>query len=156
MMPAPEGRHMAQSFTSVYLHIIFSTRERLPLIPTEQQRKLWSYVGGILKNHGMKGLAIGGIDDHIHVLISLSSDITVAKTVNLVKSNSSKWMREKNPDFGWQKGYAAYSVSASALDSVKAYIETQAEHHKKRDFKQEYVSLLKKHGVGFDPKWVFD
>ena len=113
---------MAQSFTCVYLHIVFSTRERLPLIPRKDQERVWSYIGGILKNHGMKGLAIGGMEDHIHVLVSLSSDMSTAKVVNLVKSNSSKWMREKNRDFGWQKGYAAFSVSVSALESVLALV----------------------------------
>ena len=147
---------MAQSFTCVYLHVIFSTRQRLPLIPVGKQDKLWSYIGGVLKNHDMKGLAIGGMEDHIHILVSLSSEMTVAKVVNLIKSNSSKWMREKDQDFGWQKGYAAFSVSVSALDPVRQYIDTQPEHHKKRDFKQEYLALLKKHGVEYDPKWVFD
>ncbi|MBI2679342.1 MAG: IS200/IS605 family transposase [Candidatus Koribacter versatilis] len=147
---------MAQSFTCVYLHIIFSTQQRLPLIAREKQEKLWSYIGGILKNHRMKGIAIGGMEDHIHVLVSVSSEVSVAKVVNLIKSNSSKWTRVKIPEFGWQKGYAAFSVSVSAVESVKKYIDTQAEHHKKRDFKQEYLALLKKHGVEYDPKWVFD
>ena len=147
---------MAQSFTCVYLHIVFSTKERLPLIPRAEQERVWSYVGGILKNHEMKGLAIGGMEDHIHLLVSLSSEMSTARVVNLIKSNSSKWLRDKNRDFAWQKGYAAFSVSASALDSVAKYINTQPEHHKKRDFKQEYLALLKKHGVEYDPKWVFD
>ncbi len=147
---------MAQSFTCVYLHITFSTRERLHLIPVDMQMRLWSYVGGILKNHGMSGLAIGGMEDHLHVLVSLSSEASVAKLVNLIKSNSSKWMRETCADFGWQKGYAAFSVSASGLDTVKEYIDHQAEHHKTRDFKEEYLALLKKHGVEYDPQWVFD
>lgn len=147
---------MAQSFTCVYLHVVFSTRERLPLVPRKDQERLWSYVGGILKNHGMKGLAIGGMEDHIHVLVSLSSEMSTAKVVNLIKSNSSKWLREKNPEFGWQKGYAAFSVSVSALDSVAEYINAQPEHHRKRDFRQEYLALLKKHGVAYDPQWVFD
>ena len=146
---------MAHSFTCVYVHIVFSTKDRQPLIPKDRQEKLWRYLGGILRNHGMKSVAIGGMPDHVHVLGSLSSEASVAKALNLLKSNSSKWMRERDRAFGWQEGYAAFSVSASALDSVTEYIESQAQHHKKRDFKQEYLALLKKHGVAYDPRWVF-
>ena len=146
---------MAHSFICVYVHIVFSTKDRQPLIAEDQQDKLWRYLGGILRNHGMKSVAIGGMPDHAHVLASLSSEASVAKAVNLLKSNSSKWMRERDRAFGWQEGYAAFSVSASALDSALEYIENQAQHHKKRDFKQEYLALLEKHGVAYDPRWVF-
>ena len=147
---------MAQSLTCLYVHIVFSTRERLPLIPPERQERLWNYVGGILKNHDMAALAVGGMEDHIHVLASLASEAAVARTVNLIKSNSSKWMRETVARFGWQNGYAAFSVSASARQGVADYINSQPEHHKRRDFRAEYLSLLKRHGVEYDPKWVFD
>ncbi|MCI0354161.1 MAG: IS200/IS605 family transposase [Acidobacteria bacterium] len=146
---------MAHSFTCVYLHIIFSTKDRRPLIPNQQQSKLWHYLGGILKNHKMKALAIGGMPDHVHVLVSVSSELSVARAVNLLKSNSSKWMREHDGAFGWQEGYAAFSVSASALPAVIQYIENQAKHHEKRDFRREYIALLKKHDVAYDPRWVF-
>ena len=126
------------------------------MIPSNQQERLWNYVGGILKNHDMKALAVGGMEDHIHVLASLSSEAGVAPTVNLIKSNSSKWMRERFPKFGWQSGYAAFTVSASAKQGVIDYINSLAEHHKRRDFRAEYLSLLKRHGVEYDPKWVFD
>lgn len=146
---------MAHSFNCVYVHIVFSTKERQPLIPRNLQVKLRHYLGGILKNHGMKSTAIGGMSDHVHILASLSSEVSVSKAVNLLKSNSSKWMRKHEPAFGWQEGYAAFSVSASAVESVVEYIENQAQHHKRRDFKQEYLALLKKHGVEYDPRWVF-
>lgn len=145
---------MAHSFHCLYVHIIFSTKDRLPLIPKDQQRRLWRYLGGILKNHGMKSVAIGGMPDHVHILASLSADVSTAKALNLLKSNSSKWMRERG-EFAWQEGYAAFSVSASALDSVVEYIENQARHHKKRDFMEEYLALLQRHGVEYDPRWVF-
>ncbi len=146
---------MAHSFNCVYVHIVFSTKGRLPLIPKDQQHRLWRYLGGILANHDMKSAAIGGMPDHVHILASLSSGTSVARAVNLLKSNSSKWMRERE-DFAWQEGYAAFSVSASALDSVVQYIENQAQHHKKRDFRQEYLARLKKHGIEYDPRRVFD
>jgi REP element-mobilizing transposase RayT len=100
-------------------------------------------------------MAIGGMPDHVHVLAALPADLAIAKFVNVLKSNSSKWMRERGVEFGWQKGYGAFSVSASNLDSVTEYIENQAEHHKKRGFRQEFLALLKKHLVPFDPRYVF-
>ncbi len=146
---------MAHSFTCIYVHIVFSTKQRRPLIPNQRQSRLWRYLGGILKNHGMKAVAIGGMADHLHILASLSRDVSVARAVNLLKSNSSQWMRGHTAEFGWQKGYAAFSVSSSALASVIGYIENQTGHHKKRTFEQEYLALLKKHGVDYDPRWVF-
>ncbi|MGH9668783.1 MAG: IS200/IS605 family transposase, partial [Terriglobales bacterium] len=110
---------------------------------------------GILRNHGMKSVAICGMPDHVHLLVSFSAEASVAKALNLLKSNSSKWMRERDGAFAWQEGYAAFSVSASALDSVVEYIENQERHHRKRDFKQEYLALLKKHDVAYDSRWVF-
>lgn len=145
---------MAHSYHCVYLHIVFSTKGRLPLIPQDQLRLLCRYIAGTAKNHGMKAVAAGGQPDHMHVLLSLSAEMPVAKAVNLLKSNSSRWMREKDGRFAWQQGYAAFSVSASALDSVAGYIGHQEEHHKKRDFAQEYLALLKKHGIQYDPAWV--
>jgi len=145
---------MAHSYVCVYVHIVFSTKNRQPLIPEQKGRVLWRYLAGIAKNHGLKAVAVGGMPDHVHILLSLSPEMGVAKAVNLLKSNSSKRMREEHPRFGWQEGYSAFSVSASALNSVEEYINTQPEHHQRRDFAQEYLALLKKHGVSYDPKWV--
>ena len=147
---------MPQSFVSNNVHIVFSTKERKPLIPSDQQKRLWAYLGGIAKNVGVTPMAIGGMPDHVHVLAALPAELAIAKFVNVLKSNSSKWMHERGVEFGWQKGYAAFSVSTSNLSSVTEYIENQAEHHKKRDFKQEFLALLKKHRVPFDPRYVFD
>jgi len=145
---------MAHSYVCVYVHVVFSTKDRGPLIPEAKQRLLWKYLAGIAKNYGMKALAIGGMPDHVHLLLSLTSDISVSKTVNVLKSNSSKWMRVQSREFAWQEGYAAFSVSASGLSKVIDYINHQPEHHKKRDFAQEYLALLKKHGVEYDLAWV--
>ncbi len=147
---------MPQSFVSNNVHIVFSTKERKALIPADQQKRLWAYLGGIAKNVGVTPMAIGGMPDHVHVLAALPADLAIARLVNALKSNSSKWMHERGAQFGWQKGYAAFSVSTSNLSSVTEYIENQAEHHEKRDFKQEFLALLKKHRVQFDPKYVFD
>ena len=134
---------MAHSYVCVYVHVVFSTKDRRPLIPDQRTRLLWKYLAGIAKNYGMKAGAVGGMPDHVHIL-----------AVNVLKSNSSKWMRTQSERFAWQEGYAAFSVSTSALKSVIDYINRQPEHHKKRDFAQEYLALLKKHGVKYDPAWV--
>ena len=147
---------MPQSFLSNNIHLVFSTKERRPLIPTNEQKLLWAYMAGIAKNVGATPMAIDGMPDHVHALAALPADLAIAKFVNVLKSNSSKWMSERGRQFGWQKGYAAFSVSTSNLESVTEYIENQAEHHKKRDFKQELLALLKKHRVPFDPRHVFD
>jgi len=145
---------MAHSYVCVYVHVVFSTKDRRPLIPEERTRLVWKYLAGIAKNYGMKALAVGGMPDHVHALLSLASEISVAKAVNVLKSNSSKWMRVQSREFAWQEGYAAFGVSTSGLDKVIDYINRQPEHHKKRDFAQEYLALLKKHGVQYDPAWV--
>ena len=147
---------MPQAFISNNVHIAFSTLERRGLIPPERQKRLWSYLAGIARNVGATPMAIGGTNDHVHVLAALPSDLAIAKFVNLLKSNSSKWMSEQRRGFAWQKGYGAFSVSASNLAAVTKYIEHQPEHHKRRDFRQEFLALLKKHRLPFDPKYVFD
>jgi putative transposase len=146
---------MAHSFISLHLHFVFSTKERLLLLP-ENPFRLYQYLGGIAKHHSMKLLSAGGMRDHIHLLVSLPSDLSVARAVNLLKSNSSAWLREKDRQFGWQQGYAGFGVSMSGLGAVSAYIENQAAHHRTRDFRQEYLALLKKHQIAYDPRWVFD
>jgi len=145
---------MAHSYICVHVHVVFSTKDRRPLIPEEKTRLLWKYLAGIGTNYGMKALAIGGMPDHVHILLSLASEISVSQAVNVLKSNSSKWMRAQSPQFAWQEGYAAFSVSTSGLSKVIDYINRQPEHHKKSDFAQEYLALLKKHGVQYDRAWV--
>ena len=147
---------MAHSYLCVYVHVVFSTKERKPLIPEDKTRLLWKYLAGIANNYGMKALAVGGMPDHVHLLLSFASEISVSKAVNVLKSNSSKWMRSTSRQFAWQQGYGAFSVSTSALNEVIRYVNSQPEHHKKRDFKEEFLALLRKHGVDFDPEWVVE
>jgi putative transposase len=146
---------MASSFSSIYVHIVFSTKNRLPTIKGERSKRLHAYLIGIARNAGVTMIAIGGLPDHVHLLISLPGDLSVAKVVNLFKSNSSKWMNEQKPGFAWQTGYSAFSVSASNVRAVKDYVLNQEDHHKKRDFRQEFVALLKKHNVDYDPRYVW-
>ena len=112
-------------------------------------------MAGIARNHDFLVLANGGIEDHVHVLIQLPATLALAQAVSLLKSNSSRWMNEHGTRFDWQEGYGAFSVSASNLRTVERYIQNQAVHHKKITFEQEFVALLKKHGIEFDPKYVF-
>ena len=100
-------------------------------------------------------IKIGGMADHVHILFALPADVTLAHAVQVFKANSSRWMRERVPTFAWQEGYAAFSVSASGVGAVKKYIENQPEHHKRRSFEEEFLALLKKCGVAYDPKFVF-
>ena len=144
---------MAQTFISNHTHIVFSTKHRQPLI--KDKEKLWAYMAGIARNVHADPRAIGGMPDHCHLLLS-QKELPIPKLVNLIKSNSSKWMNERVKAFAWQNGYAALSVSASNLDAVTRYIETQEDHHRKRTFEQEYIALLKKHKMDFDERYVFD
>ena len=145
---------MAHSFSRNHLHVIFSTRERRKTIPREWQPRLWAYLAGICKNHGMIALAVGGTEDHVHLLFHLPPKLALAKAVLLLKSNSSKWMGEQGREFSWQEGYGAFSVSSSSLNAVIRYIQNQEAHHRKISFEEEFRAILKRHGVEQEPKYV--
>jgi putative transposase len=152
---APEGRHMAHSYTRNHIHLVFSTKERRNTISKELRPRLWAYLGGICKNHEMIALAIGGTENHIHILFHLSPMLALAKAVQLLKGNSSKWIGEQGIEFAWQEGYGAFSVSSSNLEAVTRYIRNQEAHHRKYSFEDEFRSLLKKHGAEYDPRYIF-
>jgi len=110
---------------------------------------------GIAKNLGIETLALGGIANHVHILLALPPTKSLSDAVRDLKANSSRWMREKGHNFAWQSGFGAFSVSPSQAPLVKAYIRDQAKHHRRRSFEDEFLALLKKSGIAFDPKWVF-
>ena len=145
---------MAHAYTKSHVHIIFSTKAREKQINKELQPKLWSYMAGICRNVNIVALAIGGIEDHVHALVELPPAMALSKAINLLKSNSSRWMREQGIEFAWQEGYGAFNVSASNVAAVREYVLNQEAHHKKMTFEQEFVAFLKKHGIQFDPKYV--
>ncbi len=147
---------MSQSLVSNRVHVIFSTKERLPSIAPEHQQRLWSYIIGIGKRLDIPVLAIGGMEDHIHVLIALPPTTPLAKAVQAIKANSSRLMRRTVREFEWQKGYGGFSVSASAMDATAEYVRNQKKHHQKRDFKAEFLGFVKRYGVEYDPKYIFD
>lgn len=145
---------MGHLYCTNLVHCVFSTKDRAPLIPAESQQDLWAYFAGIAKRHHIPLLAVGGITNHLHLLISIPQTLTVAAAMNLFKSNSSRWLRERHNEFEWQEGYGAFSVSPLQVQVVKEYIRTQPGHHAKRTFEEEFVSLLQKCAVAYDPKCV--
>jgi REP element-mobilizing transposase RayT len=134
---------------------VFSTKDRRKAISKEFQPRMWAYAAGICRKLGILVHAVGGMDDHIHLLIQVPPSLSLAKAILAIKSNSSRWASEQGHKFAWQQGYAAFSVSASLIPTVVRYILNQEAHHKKMSFDEELLALLKKHGVEFDPKFVF-
>ena len=141
---------MSHAFVKNHIHLIFGTKGRLPTIAKTVQPELWSYMAGICGNQGMAAIAINGMEDHTHVLFHLPQSISLAKAVQLLKANSSKWMNEHGRRFAWQEGYSAFSVSISNTAIVAKYIRNQEQHHRKMTFEEEYRALLRKHGIVVD------
>ena len=133
-------------------HCVFSTKNRMPIIPENLQPRLWAYMGGIARRNSMKALTVGGIADHAHILLSLPPTITIAKAIQLVKAGSSKWMHEQTRSrrFDWQEGYGAFSIGASQVAATVRYIENQPSHHKKISAEKEWEMFLKRHAVFMD------
>ncbi|MEX2120688.1 MAG: IS200/IS605 family transposase [Pirellulales bacterium] len=150
---------MSQSLVKNLIHLVYSTKHHQRWIREADRDALHAYQAGILKEWESPALAIGGVEDHVHALFSLSKNHALKKIVEEVKKGSSKWMKTRGPrmaEFCWQAGYAAFSVSQSNLDEVKRYIETQQEHHRKLTFQDELRALLKRHGIEFDERYVWD
>jgi len=145
---------MSHSYPNVLIHCVFSTKNRQNSIPDNLREKLSMYFVGIGKGHQIPVLCAGGTSNHAHLLILLPASIPLAKAIQILKANSSRWLSEHGFDFAWQEGYGAFSVSASNREAVRHYIEHQPEHHAKRSFEDEFGSLLSKSDVGYDPKFV--
>jgi REP element-mobilizing transposase RayT len=147
---------MSHTYVSDLVHCVFSTKERRNLIRPEVQSDLWAFMGGIARKNGFKALIVGGMENHAHVLLSLPAQMPLAKAMQLIKGASSHWMNEKHgKGFAWQEGYGAFTVGISQKDDTIAYIQSQAEHHRKRSFEDEFVAFLKKHQVEYDPRYVW-
>ena len=140
---------MSHTYASLLVHCVFSTKERKPLIDKEMQSRLWSFMGGIVRSNKFKALAIGGIRDHVHALLSLPASMAVAKAVQLIKGGSSKWINDQLPrrSFAWQEAYGAFTVGISQVKDTIRYIQNQEQHHAKMDFDQEFKIFLKRHGI---------
>jgi putative transposase len=149
---------MAATLTNLLFHIIFSTKDRQPLIRDSFRDELEKYIAGIVRNEGGVLIGIGGMPDHFHLVARFKPDRSVADMVRLIKANSSKWVNEKHGDpgrFAWQLGYGAFSVSQSQLETLKAYVANQKAHHKTRSFQDEFRGFLVKHGVDFDERFLW-
>jgi putative transposase len=143
------------SFTSILIHSFWSTKNREAMLNAELRDRLWPYLGGIARENKMKALAPGGTADHVHMLISLPATLSVAKALQLLKGNSSKWIHETFPKlhaFEWQEGYGAFSIGISGIDDTVAYIRNQTEHHRTRSFREEFIAMLRRHGFDYDER----
>jgi REP element-mobilizing transposase RayT len=152
------GDVMPQSFAAMYVHVIFSTKNREPWIEVDLRERLFAYIGGVIGERKSVLLAAGGVADHVHLLISFGREWCVADMVRDVKATSSRWLHETfdRRHFAWQAGYGAFSVSYSGLDAVKRYLARQEEHHKQRTFQDEYREFLRRHNIEFDERYVWD
>jgi len=150
---------MSQSYTNLIYHIVFSTKNRQPLITGEVKSRLYEYIGGTIRKQGGIALAINGMSDHLHVLAKLRADKAVSDVLRDLKANSSGWMHKIFPelkDFSWQNGYGAFTVSASQIEKVKEYIANQEKHHQKiGSFRDEFIKLLRANEIEFDEKYLF-
>lgn len=150
---------MSQSLASILIHIIFSTKNRQPFILPEIRKDLYDYIVGIARSCESHVHEIGGIEDHVHLLISLPRTLALCKILEEIKKGSSKWIKTKGSffnDFAWQNGYGAFSIGQSNYENVRTYIQNQQEHHKKIAFQDEYRAILKKYHIIYDEKYVWD
>jgi REP element-mobilizing transposase RayT len=150
---------MSQSLAKNLIHLIYSTKHRVGCFDENILPQLWAYKAGILQQWDSPALVVGGVSDHVHILFLLSKNHALKKIVEEVKKGSSKWLKTQGPtfrDFHWQSGYGAFSVSESNSADVRHYIDTQKEHHHRMSFQEEFRLFLKRHGIEFDERYVWD
>lgn len=149
---------MSQSLSQLYVHIIFHVKHNNCLIKAEDEKELYAYIGSVIKTSNSIPVKINGTENHLHILCILSKNISLSSLLEDVKRHSSRWIKTKGAhykEFAWQGGYAGYSVSQSKVEIVKNYIENQKEHHKKQNFKDEYVQFLKEYEVEFKEEYLW-
>jgi len=150
---------MPQSLCKVILHIIFSTKNREPWLDSDVRPRMHAYVATICRDLAAEFVHVGGMADHVHVVITLPRTLSQAELIEQIKKTSSKWIKALDAryrGFSWQRSYSAFSVSPSQLDAVLKYVDTQQEHHRTGTFREEYRELLRRHGVGCDERYVWD
>ena len=150
---------MPGTHTNLLYHLVFSTKQRLPMISDELAVDLYPYLGGIVRGEGGLLLEVGGMPDHIHLLVKLKPTLAISDFLRQLKANSSKWINEEKlriHKFGWQDGYGAFTVSRSQVEPVTRYIQQQKEHHAKQGFQSEYVELLDRHEVDYEAQYLWD
>ena len=152
-------RAMPQSLSLVIVHIIFSTKERAPLLDADTRRKLHAYLATVARNAGCEAYRVGGVEDHAHLAIRLSRTLSIADLVEELKTSSSKWLKPQSPTLGafaWQRGYGCFSVGPTDLESLGEYIDRQEEHHQRRTFQEEFRMFLEKYRVEYNEAYVWD
>ncbi len=150
---------MPNTYTQIYIHIVFTVKGRDNLITNEWKDELFKFITGIVTNKNQKLICINGMPDHVHILLGLKPDVNLSDIVRDIKANSSRFINKKKyirGKFQWQDGFGAFSYSNSQLDQVIKYINNQENHHKRRTFKEEYLEILKKFNVKYDNKYLFD
>ena len=150
---------MANTYTQIYIQIVFAVKGRQHLIPKENREELHKFISGIVSNRGQKLFSIFAMPDHVHILVSLSPSISISDLVRDIKAGSSKFINDKNwinGKFSWQEGYGAFSYSKSSVDAVVKYILNQEEHHKKQTFREEYLEILAKNDISYKEEYLFD
>jgi len=148
---------MPHTYTRLLVHCVFSTKERRGLIPQQVQPDLWAYIGGIARTNGFVAIAVGGTENHAHALLGIPAHMPVSKAVQLIKSGSSKWLREQKGlrMFNWQEAYGAFMIGASQIAKTTSYIHNQPAHHKRRAFEEEYRALLRAYQVAHEEEHLF-
>ena len=149
---------MGSTLTRLVFHVVFSTKNREPFITNSVRDELYRYIGGVVTQEGGVLLEIGGIADHVHLLLTLKPSQTLSNLMQKIKGNSSKWVNETSKlsvHFGWQEGYGAFSVSASQVETVQNYIKNQETHHRRISFKDEFVQFLEKHNIEYNERYLW-
>lgn len=149
---------MANTYSQCYNHVVFSTKNRIDLIDPQIEQRVWAYIGGIARKHGMTALQVGGIDNHIHALTSSPASKSPSNIAQYLKGDSSYWIKREFQmlnNFAWQDGFGVFSVSRSHVQRVTEYIKNQRKHHEKQTFEEEYVDLLKLHEIEYDERYLF-
>lgn len=146
---------MAQTLARVLIHVVFSTKDRAPSLKDHIRPSLFAYIGGIIRNLGGEPVIVNGVTDHVHILLSLPAALSLADALRIIKSKSSRWIRQTLPSFTWQSGYAAFSVSPSNSGQVRRYIAAQQERHQKLRFEEEFLSLLRRHEIPYDERYLW-
>ncbi len=148
---------MENSYISLYIHAVFRTKNDEPFLNAEITEKLYPYFGGVARDEQMRLLAVGGMPNHIHMLLSFPATISASRAMQVLKTAGARWIHENFPllpSFGWQEGYGAFSIGISQVEQTKAYIARQAEHHRKTTFHEEYVAFLKKNNLPYEERYL--
>ncbi|SMP43298.1 REP element-mobilizing transposase RayT [Neorhodopirellula lusitana] len=154
-----EGNGMSSTHHGILLHVVFSTKHRHPHLADSWRDELFAVIGGIAKEQQALLLAAGGVEDHIHLLLKMHPKFAISDTLRTIKANSSGWINKENKigcRHEWQRGYGAFSVSQSMVETVRSYLARQREHHQRQTFQDEYLEMLRRHQIEFNPQYVFD